>query len=295
MKFFIKIMIIIFIFMGHHLCSFQNKFSEFLYKISFHSENIKEHIANIILQNKLLNNLPKNSHANPTINEYFLTILNIDSLNQNTKKILDYSNFSILNLNNDNVNENFKNLLNEFDLLNSKKFLIMKNENELDNEIYLQTLNENLFRLFNYENFSFAYLKPKLLNNKDLLYLYKYLNILKSNSYTPIILIDKFNLNEDLIKNFSKEKAIFLILDEEFSIKTINNLPVIHIDLKNNSNLFFQINMLISNSSLKKFRFKILPINKKIFDENNLKYKFNSHLDDDNNVDYFYLDFDMEN
>lgn len=302
MKFLIKFLIIISFFIGNYLFNYNNFFSELICKISLYTENIKKHTDHIILQNKNINNITSNSKTKEFINEYVLTIFNKNSLNSDTKNFFESSDFSILNFIKNNTEEPIENSLSNINILDNKNFLIMNNQSNLNN-MYFNMLNENLYRFFNYDNFSIAYLKPKILNNKDLLQLYRYINILKNNFYIPIILVDKLNLNENLIKNIPNKDCIFIVLDDKFSLSYSKNNPIVHLDSRENSNLIFQINMFISNSNLEKLRFKIFPLNKDIISQedfhiflNNLNknHKVNTHLDEYKNVHYIYFDFDFK-
>ena len=131
---------------------------------------------------------------------------------------------------------------------------------------------------------------------------YKYLHILENNFYIPIVLIDKSNLNENLLKSISHKKSLFIVLDDNFSISSSKNIPILHTGSFENFNLFFQINLFISDSSLKKIRFKIFPIDiegntpskenfQQILDNFNTNYKFKFHFNE--NVDYIYFDYDI--
>lgn len=299
MKFLIKLLIVILIFTGYYLCTYDNYFSEFLYKIAFCVENTKEYINHIVLQNKHINNSSTKTNTSELMNEYFITIFDEHCINQNIRKTLESSNFSILNLKENEFHEDLKNSIN---FLRHEDFLIIENENNINKNLDFQTLNKNLYRFFKYDNFSIAYLKPKLLNNKNLLSIYKYLHILENNFYIPIIFLDKSNLNENLLKSISHKKSLFIVLDDNFSISSSKNIPILHTGSLENLNLFFQINLFISNSSLEKIRFKIFPINmegntpsreifQQILDNFNTNYKFKFHFNE--NVDYIYFDYDI--
>lgn len=301
MKFLIKFLIIISFFIGIYLFHYNNYFSELICKISLHTENIKKYTDHIILQNKNINNIPLSSPIEESINEYVLTIFNKNSLNFNTKNFFHSSDFSILNFFKNNSEETIENSINNISISDNKNFLITTNQNISNDNMYFHLLNENLYRFFNYDNFSIAYLKPKILNYKDLLQLYRYINILKNNFYTPVVLVDKFNLNEKLIKNIPNKDCIFIILDDKFSLSYSKNLPIIHLDSKENSDLIFQINMFFSNSNLEKLRFKIFPLSKNItlqedfqnfLNDLNKNCKVNTYFDEYINVDCIYFDFD---
>lgn len=299
MKFLIKLSIIISLFTGYYLCTYDNYFSEFLYKAAFCIENTKEYINHIVLQNKHINNSTTKTNTSELMNEHFITIFDENCANHNMYKTLNSSNFSILNLKENEFNEDLKNSLN---FLRREDVLLIENETNSNNNLDFQTLNENLYRFFKYDDFSIAYLKPKLLNNKNLLSIYKYLHILENNFYIPIVLIDKSNLNENLLKSISHKKSLFIVLDDNFSISSSKNIPILHTGSFENFNLFFQINLFISDSSLKKVRFKIFPIDiegntpskenfQQILDNFNTNYKFKFHFNE--NVDYIYFDCDI--
>ena len=74
MKFLIKLSIIISIFTGYYLCTYDNYFSEFLYKAAFRIENTKEYINHIVLQNKHINNSTTKTNTSELMNEHFITI-----------------------------------------------------------------------------------------------------------------------------------------------------------------------------------------------------------------------------
>lgn len=296
MKFLVKILIIMSIFIGYNLCTYKNYFSEFIYKTMFHIENTKEYVKHIILQKDHINNSSITSNTFDLMNEYFITFFDETSLDDNIKTILKSSNFSILNLKNNELN----NSINNIDFLDQKNLLILKNENVENIDTNIQILNENLYKFFKYDNFSIAYLKPTLLTNKDLVQLYKFIDILENSFYIPIIIIDKSNLNESLLNNISHKKCIFIVLDDNFSINLSKHIPILHTGSKENFNFLFQINLFISNSTIEKVRFKIFPINKTIDSENNFQEIFNNFntnykfkYDFNEKIDYIYFDYDI--
>lgn len=295
MKFIIKFLIISFIIFGAFLTTYNNPFSDFMYKIVFSIENTKEHIYDILLQNKKVNNSSIKTDTSELMNEYFITIFEKNLINETTKPLLISSNFSILNLKNETLTEDISSFLEN---LNKKNLLILNNTQDST----FQYLNEELYRCFKYDNFSFSYLKPKLLNNKDLLELSRYLKALNENNFIPITLIDKNNLNPSLLKSVCKKDSLFIVLNETPSLSSSKNIPILYIGNESNFNFIYQINLFISNSKLKKVRFKFFPFYKNgekvspedfkmIFEEFNknskLKFDFNE------NVDYIYFDYDI--
>lgn len=268
----------------------KNYFSELLYKTIFNVENIKEYIEDIILQNHNINNLHTNSNVYELMNEFFITILNDNYSDENVNYTLKSSDFTIINLDSENQNYFFDN--------NPEKYL---NENFLEINGYsnFYSINENSYKAFKYNDFSISYLNPKLLDTQDLVKLQRHLRIFKNNSYIPVVLIHKSNLNDKLIKNLINKSSLFIILDDVFSISYIKNKPLIHIGKINDLELFFQTTLYISNLELKKVRFKIFPkdlndfTNQKDSILNSLNSKEKLHFKFNGNSNYIYFDYDI--
>lgn len=305
MKLLIKLslifLLIFSIFSGCYLCTYENTFSNLLYRITFYTENVKSHISDILLQKQNINNLTIKTDTSNLMNEYFITFFNYDNLNNiNTKnkieKICESSNFSILNCTSCDSDKNIENNYSNF--LNKDNFLIVENTPQEHLPNY-KTINENLYRFYQYNNFSISYSNPKLLTNKDLLKLYKYINTLEHSFYIPIIMFNNNHLDRNLLKNISNNNAIFIILGDTFSISPSKNIPILQVNSKE-TNSFFQINLFISNSNLNKIRLKIFPL-----DENgitppidylkNMLKEYNTNSENQfylgENQEYIYVDY----
>lgn len=296
MKFIIKFSIIIFVLMGYYFTSYNNSFSKFLYKTTFSIQNTKDYISSILLQKPNFNNSTTKNETTELMNEYFLSIFNEESINENFKKILKSSNFSILNLKNSPMNMD---VARELDFLNSKNLIVV---NEIE-ENSIPSVDESIYRFYRYENFYVAYLKPILKNEKDLLKLKNSLKVLENSSYIPIVLINKNNLNEDMLYKISKENCLFVVLGDNFSFSKSKNLPIVNIGDLNDFNIGIQVNLFISNEKLNKVRFKIFPTHKSnkttpsreelelIFNSISNNYKFKANFSENN--DYIYFDCDI--
>lgn len=252
MKLIIKISIIIFILSGHYFSMSKNYFSEFLYKTAFNVENIKKYASDIILQNPNVNNLHTSGGSYELINEFFITILNESSLGENLNENLKSSDFTIINLDSENQNIFFDNLNENFSEENFLKIHPSKD---------FESINENSYKAFKYDNFSISYLNPKLLEIEDFVKLQRHIEIFKNNFYIPVVLIHKSNLNEKFMKNLKNKSSLLIILDDKFSISYLKNKPLIHIGKINDLDMIFQTTLYISNLKLKKIRFKISPKN----------------------------------
>ena len=288
---------------GCYLCTYENSFSKLLYKVTFYTENIKNYICDILLQKQNINNLTIKSDTSNLMNEYFITFFNnthlnnINSINK-IEKICESSNFSILNCKNINPNEPINESYTRFQ--NKDNFFIIENTpcNLFSN---YKTLNENLFRFYQYNNFSVSYSNHNLLNYKDMLSLYKYITTLNNSFYIPIIMLNNNNLNKELLKYLTHTNALFVVLGENFSILPYKKIPIVQIDSKA-SNSFIQLNLFISDANLKKLRFKIFPL-----DENgntpskeyiqNLLQTYNSNSINQfflgENQEYIYVDYNI--
>ena len=296
MKFLIKLSIIFFVFTGYHFTSYDNYFSKIIYKTAFSLQKTKNYISSILLQKNNINNSSSKNEMSELMNEYFLTIFNADSINENFKKILEASNFSILDLKNSEINFD---LNQEFNFLNDKNFLVVNSKNENS----ISEINEEVYRFYRYKNFSIAYLKPILKNEKDLLKLYTSIKVIQNSSYIPIVIIDKNNLNENLLPKISQTNCVFIILNDEFSISNFKNIPIINLGNLNDFNISIQINLFISKNNLNKLRLKVFPTNKfnksihskdeleNILKSMNNNSKFKPQFSE--NIDYIYFDCDI--
>lgn len=296
MKFLIKLSIIFFVFMGCYFTSYDNYFSKIIYKTAFSLQKTKNYINSILLQKKNINNSYSKNETSQLMNEYFFTIFDIDSINENFKKVLEISNFSILDLKNSEMNLD---LNQEFKFLNDKNFLLVNSKNQNTN----YEINEHVYRFYRYENFSIAYLKPILKDEKDLLKLYTSIKVIQNSSYIPIVIFDKNNLNEKLLSKISQTNCVFIILNDEFSISNFKNVPIVNLGSLNDFNISIQVDLFISKNNLNKIRLKIFPTKKfdksipskeelqNILKSMNNNSKFKPQFSE--NIDYIYFDYDI--
>ncbi|BAK81629.1 hypothetical protein [Candidatus Arthromitus sp. SFB-rat-Yit] len=296
MKFLIKSLLIITFLTGFYLCTYENIFSESIHLLTFYSQNFKDYISNILLQNKNINNTLEETNTKSLLNEYFITIFNECHMNDNFKENINSSNFKILNLNNEKVS-NIDNISN----FSGKNFCVLNSPEDYEN-IENFKINNQTYKLFNYDNYSISYINPKLLTNKDLLDLYKYLSVFEKNFYTSVIFLNKNDAKEKLISQILNKYRIIITLGDEFVVKDFKNFPLITLGKLNDVNLLYQINLFISDYAIKKIKIKLFPTNEhgitlshekiqevlnNLIENSELKF----HMSE--NGDYIYSEYDI--
>lgn len=297
MKFLIKSLVVIAFFTGFYLCTYQNIFSESIHFLTFYSQNFKDYMSNIVLQNKNINNTLEETNTKSLLNEYFITIFNECHINDNFKEHLNSSNFKILNLN----NESIKNI-DSLSSINEKNLCVLNEAEDILQFEDLKSINESTYRLFSYDNYSISYVNPILLTNKDLLDIYKYLKVFEDNLYTSVIFVNQKNLNKKLIPRVLNKNRIILTLGDEFSIKIHKNFPLITLGKFKDISFLYQLNFFISDYSINKIRIKLFPtieeglplpyekIKEILCDfNNNFELKFSIS----ENGDYIYSEYDI--
>lgn len=296
MKFLIKSLIIITFFTGFYLCTYENFFSESIHFLTFYSQNFKDYMSNIVLQNKNINNTLNETNTKSLLNEYFITIFNECHINDNFKETLNSSNFKILNLRNESV-QNIDSILS----INEKNLCVL---NEVEDMLQLKYLkiDECTYRLFGYDNYSISYVNPILLTNKDLLDIYKYLRVFEDNFYTSIIFVNQKDLNKKLIPHILNKNRILLTFGEEFSIKNHKNFPLITFGKFKDVDFLYQLNLFISDYSINKIKIKLFPTIeeglplpsekiKEMLDDFNDNSKLKFSISE--NGDYIYSEYDI--
>lgn len=299
MKFLIKSLILSAFIMGFYICTYPNNLSEIMHRLTFYCQNATESISDIVLQNKSINNNTKETNTKELMNEYFVTIFNPNHINDSFKQTLTSSNFNIINLNGSSFSEDTQNLIS---FLDTKNVLVInqKEPNELSKHL---TLSEDMYRMFKYNDYSISYMKPPLLNNKDLLDIYKYLETFEDNNYLSLLIINNENLNKKVLSPLINRKRVFLITGDEFSIEEKKNFPIVTLGrLSDNTEFMCQLNLFISNYSLQKIKIKLFPTTlegypikyeelEKILNSVNDNSKIKFAISE--NADYIYTEYDI--
>lgn len=283
MKYIINLLLFLSLITGFILTSSNDNISNYIYKTCFYYKNIHNNIT----QNLSLNN-SNTKTTSYLMHEYFTSIIYSKNSN-NLTSIIDSSNFlmfkDILSFENTNI---------EF---NHNKMLLL-NENN-----HLPFINKENFKGFKYDEYSICFLKPTLLNYKDLCNLYDLITTLKKNNYIPFCFLDKNHINNKILNICTNFLDFIIIEDSEINNYILNDTPIFNISTNENFSCFFQINLFICNSNLHKLRFKIFPTDKNSSNTLNFeeitnflnitkeKSKLNWILNE--NFDYIYFDYDI--
>lgn len=281
MKFIIKSSIIIMFLLGFYLCISFNFFSESLYSLTFYRENALSHIYNILLQNKELHNTKE---VGDSLHEYYISILKPVNISSDLSHLITSSSFNILNLNGKYI-ENLGDIL---PYTKESNTLLINGDKD--------SLSKDTYRFYKYSDYSISYMNPSLKTHKERYNLHRCLSLAEDNSYVSPIFINKEDLNESFMHSLITPKRLFIILGDEIKVVEENKCPIIYLNTQDfeDNKYIYQINLMLSNSKIKKVRLKVYPITNEgnpIYGEevfkilnkinNNSKIKFQIHENDD--------------